>query len=148
MRILWFLSVLLMPFSVHGQDAAQNSMKALSSLLKTGTIRRVEILRLPDEVLTRTNVTPEALRSIASYRVTFNEGFESTFGSLLSETSLKTSTQRSDLRWGVLFYDGSGQEVGSIYVDKFGEKGYLNKEAVLFSSNLAKRLRQIIRDLH
>jgi hypothetical protein len=147
MRILWFLSVLLMPFSVHGQDAAQNTMKALSSLLKTGTIRRVEILRLPDEVLTRTNVTPEALRSIASYKVIFNEGLEPTFGSLLSETSFKTSAQRSDLRWGVLFYDAAGQEVASIFVDKFGEKGYLNKGAVVFGSNLARQLRQIIREL-
>jgi hypothetical protein len=147
MKIFWFVLVLLVPLSVHGQNAAQDSMQALSSLLKAGTVRRVEVLRLPDEVMTRTNVTPEALRSIASYKVIFNEGFESTFGSLLSETSFTTSTQRSDLRWGVLFYDASGQEVGSLFVDKFGEKGYLNKQAVLFGSNLARRLRQIIRDL-
>ena len=122
-------------------------METLKSLLKAGNIRRVEILRIPDDVMTRTSVTPEVIRSIASYKVIFNDGFESTFGSLLSETAFNRSSQNSDLRWGVLFYDNSGQEVGTIFVDKFGENGFVDKETVRFSSNLAKRLRQIVREL-
>jgi len=132
---------------VYGQNAAQDSTETPKSLLKAGAIKRVEILRLPDEVMTRTSVTPEALRSIATYKVVFNRGFESTFGSLLSETLFKRSSQNSDLRWGVLFYDNSGQEIGSIFVDKFGQNGFVNKETVRFTSNLAKRLHQVVREL-
>jgi len=147
MRILWFVLFLFAPTYVYGQNATQDNVETLKSLLKAGTVRRVEVLRIPDDVLTRTSVTPNVMRSIASYKVVFNEGFEPTFGSLLSETFFKRSSQGSDLRWGVLFYDAKGQEVNSIFVDHFGEKGYMNGEAVLFGTNLAKRLLQIVRDL-
>ena len=147
MKTFWLVLVLSSPIYIFGQNANQNSMETLKSLLKAGTVRRVEILRLPDEVMTRTSVTPEAIRSIASYEVIFNEGLESTFGLLLSETSFSKSSQNSDLRWGVLFCDNSGQEVGSIFVDKFGESGFVNKEAVRFNSNLARQLREIVQTL-
>jgi hypothetical protein len=147
MRAFWFAVALFVPTYMCGQNAAQNSMAELKSLLKAGAITRVEILRIPDDVTTRTSVTPEALRSIASYKVIFCEGFEPTFSALLSETSLKRSSQRSDLRWGILFYDASGREICSMFVDRFGENGYLKEEPVVFGSNLAKRLRQIIREL-
>jgi hypothetical protein len=148
MKMLWFSLFLFAPMCVGGQNAAQDGMESLRSLLKAGTIRRVEILRIPDETMTRTSVRPEDLRSIASYKVIFNEGFESTFGSLLSETSFNRSSQNSDLRWGVLFYNASGEEVGSMFVDKFGENGVVNGEHVRFTSNLAMRLRQVVRGLH
>jgi hypothetical protein len=97
--------------------------------------------------MTRTSVTPEVIRSIASYKVIFNDGFQSAFGPLLAETSFSKSGQNGDLRWGVLFYDKSGHEVGSLFVDKFGGNGFVDNTPVHFSSNLSKRLRQVVRDL-
>src|SRR5271154_3108838 len=147
MKMFWFLLFLLSPIYSYGQSATPDGMGNLRSLLKAGTIRRVEILRIPDDVMTRTAVTPEAIRSIASYKVIFNEGFQTTFNSLLSEISFSRSSQNADLRWGVLFYDNSGQEVGSMFVDRFGGNGFVDNETVRFSSNLAKRLLEIVREL-
>src|SRR5271154_2777624 len=76
MKMFWFLLFLLSPIYSYGQSATPDGMGNLRSLLKAGTIRRVEILRIPDDVMTRTAVTPEAIRSIASYKVIFNEGFQ------------------------------------------------------------------------
>lgn len=148
MRMIWFVAVFLLPTCVYGQTARPGSMEMLQSLLKSGVIAKIEILRMPDEVMTRTSVTPTFLRSDASYTVTFKNELERTFGPLLSEMTPKRSSKNSDLRWGILFYNGSGQEIDSVFVDKFGEKGYMNGETVEFGSNLAKRLRQIIRELH
>jgi len=53
----------------------------------------------------------------------------------------------------VFFYDAQGQEFGSLFVDKFGQNGYVNDQTVSFETraferSLAKRLHKItgIRD--
>lgn len=147
MKLLWLLS-LFIPMSLTAQNSTQNHVDNLKALLKGRAIKRIELLRIPDEVMTRTAVDQEFVRSGAWYKVVFNKDFENTFDSLLSVTSPKTTRKNSDLRWGVIFYDASGQEVGSIFVDKFGKTGYLNKDAVSFGTDVAKRLRQVIRELH
>jgi hypothetical protein len=147
MRIFWFLAVAFIPMYLYGQSAPPDNMETLKSLLEGERIRKVEILRVPDGLMTRTSVTPDDMRALASYSVIFNDDFESTLSSTFSETSFKRSSQSSDLRWGILFYNASGHEIGSVFVDKFGKYGYVNKETVQFGSNLAKRLHQIIQDL-
>ncbi len=146
-KIFCSLLLLFAPVWAYGQNAAHDSLETLESLLRVGAVPKVEILRIPDEVLTRTSVTPEAVHSIAYYSVIFRKDVESTFGPLLSESSFRKSSQQSDLRWGVLFYDNSDQEIGSMFVDKFGESGFVNGEAGRFGSNLARRVLQIIRNL-
>ena len=146
MKAFWLLTIFV---SIHayGQDAGQSKMQNIRALLKAGTIKKVEILRVPDSVATRTSLTPELLRSSAHYKVTLSYGFESSLDSLFAETSVQGSSRTSDLRWGVLFYDASGQQLASIFVDHFGETGYINKEAVRFSPNLGKRLRRFVQEL-
>jgi hypothetical protein len=146
MRIRFLVIVLCLSACAYGQTNPRAATENLRSQLK-GNVRTVEILRMPDEVLTRVNVSPEQLPLLAHYTVTLNAEFESSIGSLLSAADPKPGTEDSDLRWGVLFRDASGREIGAIFVDRFGKKGYVNKEKVIFGSNLAKRLRQIIRDL-
>jgi hypothetical protein len=146
MRIRFLAIVLCLSACAYGQTTARAVTDNLRSQLK-GTVQSVEILRMPDDVLTRAAVRPEQLPLWAYYKVTLNEEFAPAIDSLLSAAGPKPGAEDSDLRWGVLFRDGSGREIGAIFVDRFGEKGYVNKEKVTFGSNLAKRLRQIIRDL-
>jgi hypothetical protein len=134
------------------QKNPESNMDELRSLLKSGAVKRVLVLRVPDAVMTRVDVTPQALGSIASYTVTFREDIEATFEPLLAGLSFKKEKRNPDLRWGVLFYDAHDQELGSLYVDKFGQEGYLNGETVVFEtglleSNVAKRLRRIVSSL-
>jgi hypothetical protein len=61
---------------------------------------------------------------------------------------LPFDSRKPDLRWGVFFYDPQGQEIGSLFVDQFGQYGYLNDLTVSFQTgtstrNLAKRLHKI-----
>jgi hypothetical protein len=103
--------------------------------------------------LTRVAVGKEALHSIARSTLDFSDHIAEKFGSLLSDVSVKKESHTPDLRWGVSFYDAQGQEIGSFFVDKFGQHGYVNDQAVSFETgtfarNLAKRLHKItgIRD--
>jgi hypothetical protein len=133
--------------SGQGQDAPRRAVDRLRTLVQSGAIERIELLRMPDEVMTRVNVTPESLQSLANYKVVFYKDLAITFDPVLSEASPKTSTREADLRWGLLFCDKTGREIGAVFVDKFGEMGYVNTDRVRFGLNIAKRLRQVIRNL-
>jgi len=93
------------------------------------------------------------LQRLANNAPEFNDQILEKFGPLLSGLSAKKEDHTPDLRWGVFFYDAQGQEIGSLFVDKFGQHGYLNDQNVSFQTgaserNLAKRLHKItgIRD--
>jgi hypothetical protein len=99
-------------------------------------------------MLTRVAVSKDALHSIATSTQDFSDQIAEKFGSLLSGVSVKTDNHTPDLRWGVFFYDPQGQEIGSLFVDKFGQYGYLNGQTVsfemgTFARSLAKRLHKI-----
>ena len=135
-----------------GQKNHANSIEQLNTLIKTGSISRVELLRLPDYIDTRVSVSPKALRAIAYYKVSFNRDIGYTFEPLLSGLSAEPENHTPDLRWGVLFYDSRNDEVGSIFVDRFGNHGYLNGKTVSFhtgilNASLAQRLHAIIKNL-
>ena len=146
--------ILLLQFSLctFGQSVPQNGaeagMETLRTLLRGGTIAKVQVLHLPDSALTRVAVTPGTLRSIASDTKTFSVNIGATFDPSLSGIAAKLENHPSDLRWGVLFYDAQGQEVASVFVDKFGRYGYLNGQTVSFNAgalgtDLAGRLHMI-----
>jgi len=141
--------ILLLQFSLctFGQSVPQNGaeagMETLRTLLRGGTIAKVQVLHLPDSA-----VTPGTLRSIASDTKTFSVNIGATFDPSLSGIAAKLENHPSDLRWGVLFYDAQGQEVASVFVDKFGRYGYLNGQTVSFNAgalgtDLAGRLHMI-----
>jgi hypothetical protein len=99
-------------------------------------------------MLTRGAVSKDALHSIATSTQDFSDQIAEKFGSLLSGVSVKADNHTPDLRWGVFFYDPQGQEIGSLFVDKFGQYGYLNGQTVsfemgTFARSLAKRLHKI-----
>ena len=143
---------LLIPACFFGQTASQNSTGSdigiLRTLLKQGIVVKVKVLHLPDNMLTRVAVNPQALRSMASITKTFDQNIEKTFDPVLADISAKRENHEPDLRWGVFFYDKQDHQVASIFVDKFGQHGYLNNETVSFDAgsqgtNLAISLHEI-----
>ena len=149
MRLIRILAVFLLisSLSSYGQREAQTNIEFLRSQVQRGNVTKVEILRIPDDVMTRTTVTQDWMRKGSYYTVTFTQDIGTIFSPLLSDSSTKNNSQQSNLRWGVLFFDSNGREIGSIFVDHFGEKGYVDGQAVAFGLNLAKPLPHIIRDL-
>jgi hypothetical protein len=123
-------------------------METVKSLLPGSTAAKVQVLHMPDSVLTRSAVTPQALRSVASLTQTYRDHVGRTLDQMLSGISVKRDNHTPDLRWGVLFYDANYHEIASVFVDKFGRYGYLNGEMVSFdagtsATDLATRLHQI-----
>lgn len=149
-RIAFVLFLAFLPVSAQNtRDSRQlQSMDAIRALIKGETVVKVRIIHVPDSTETFGSVSPDTLRSLASIDKTFNDRIGERFGPLFSGVSAKKLEHKPDLRWGVLFYDAKGQELASLFVDKFGEYGYINNQTVLFETgtfarNLAKRLHRI-----
>ena len=143
---------LIIPALMSAQTSSRGNppvdLEKLAALLKQGAVGKVRVLHVHDSMLTRVAVSKDALRSIATSTQDFSDQIAEKFGPLLSGVSVKKEDHTPDLRWGVLFYDAQGQEIGSLFVDKFGQYGYLNYQTVSFETgtsvrNLAKRLHKI-----
>jgi hypothetical protein len=144
---------ILMSAQTSSQGDPQVDLEKLALLLKQGAVGKVKVLHVSDSTLTRVAVSRDALHSIADSTLDFSDQIAQKFGPLLSGVSVKKKDHTPDLRWGLFFYDAQGQEIGSFFVDKFGQYGYLNDQTVSFevgtvARNLAKRLHKFtgIRD--
>ena len=157
MRVSLLIILLIVPVLMSAQTSSQGDpqldLEKLASFLKQGAVGKVKVLHVHDSTLTRVAVSKEALHSIASSTSDFSDQIAEKFGELLSGVSVKKENHTPDLRWGVFFYDAQGQEIGSFFVDKFGQYGYVNDQTVSFETgtfarNLARRLHKItgIRD--
>jgi hypothetical protein len=153
MKILHIASVIfLASLPVSARDAAQNNqpqgMDTIRTLISSRAVSKIRVLHVPDSTLTTVSVSPSTLRSLAHIDKTFSDRIEETFDPVLSGVSAKNVGHKADLRWGVFLYDAQNQEIGSFFVDKFGQYGYVNDQPVSFETgtfarNLAKRLHKI-----
>ena len=148
MLIFFLIVPVLMSAQTSSRDDSQVELEKLASLVKQGAVGKVRVLHVHDSMLTRVAVSKDALHSIATSTQDFSDQIAEKFGSLLSGVSVKTDNHTPDLRWGVFFYDPQGQVIGSLFVDKFGQYGYLNGQTVsfemgTFARSLAKRLHKI-----
>lgn len=147
-------SALIVPILMSAQTSSRSNpqvdLEKLASLSKQGAVVKIVVLHLQDSTATRVAVSKEALQSIASSTLNFNDQISEKFGPLLSGVSVKKEDHAPDLRWAMFFYDAQGQEIGSLFVDKFGQYGYVNDQTVSFQTtlsehNLAKQLHKITR---
>jgi hypothetical protein len=152
MRALRLLMLWIVPLCVFAQSPSQNSaesdLEGLKSLLKEGAVTEVQVLHMHDSTLTRVAVSREALRSMASSDLKFSDHIAEKFSPLFSGVSTKRENHTPDLRWGVLFYDAQHHEIGSVFVDQFGQHGYLKGQTVSFDTapvrtDIARRLHKI-----
>lgn len=138
MRKLTFLA-LIIPMLLSAQTLSkvdpQLVYEKLGTLLKQGKVAKVKVLHVSDSTETRVAITKEALRSLVTFNQDFSENIGEKFGSLFSGVSVTNENRMPDCRWGVFFYDAHGQEIGSFIVDRFGMRGYVNDEIVLFKTS-------------
>ena len=143
----------LMCARTSSQGDPQLELEKLASLLEQGAVGKVKVLHVRDSMETRADISKEALHALADYTPDFSGQIAEKFSPLFSGLSVKTEDHAPDLRWGVFFYDPQGRQIGSLFVDKFGQHGYVNDQTVSFEKgaserNLANRLHKItgIRD--
>jgi hypothetical protein len=143
MRLLLSVLLCLLP-AISSVQMTDDSMSSSRRQLETQALASIVVLHMSDDVLTRIAVTPDLKRKWAEVKVTLDDTQKVKLQSMIHDTSAKPSAEKSDLRWGILFYDPLGNETGSIFVNRFGKTGYINSQAVTFSQNLRGPLHQLI----
>jgi hypothetical protein len=147
MRYLLVGAILLLPLQGCGNRAQSGSAAAEEDivrkavgLLQSGTATRLEILYLPKEVATRGSVDPPYLERACYYRIGIERLDQAPLGAELATTlvsaNIRLRPSRSDLRWGLIFYDASNSRVLTIYLDKFGRKGLINGQTMVSNGQL------------
>ena len=157
MRILRLLVLFSVPVCLCAQSGIPSGHDDLietpQSLIESDAVAKVLVIHLTDSTMTRVSVTRQALLSMASSTFEITTDIKKRLDPVFTGISYEKESHTPDLRWGVLFRNVHNREIGSVFVDKFGEHGYVNKEAVRFrvaqsGSNLAKELHKLTGDPH
>jgi hypothetical protein len=128
------LTVLALVCAVTGNRAlgsplpdVPGKVDELSNFLQNRQITRIEILHVPDNLETRTRVSPEVLRKISRTRAILENPWESAHseGLITSLNEVKSAKTREtgEIRWGILFFDAGGKEISAIYLSSDGSLG-------------------------
>ena len=157
MRITsWFLAIMLVPFGLFAQgnprEGAGNDVRTPKALIESGAVARVLIFHVPDSTMTRVALTPKALLSMAGSGYEITTDIKERLKPVFAGMTFQKENRVPDLRWGLLFYGADNHEIGEVFVDKFGQYGYVDREAGSFQSehpgsNLAKELHKLTGDL-
>jgi hypothetical protein len=123
--------------------APRAALNALMSELVAGRIQRVDIFFMPYEWETRTRVTPEMLEAHTDKRFTMEISTAAPEGLVraIERIRLHETTDPADLRWGMVFWDRSGNRAHSIYLNSryifgTGRRGYVDGALVGFNASL------------
>ncbi len=155
MKMMCFLAIMLVPFGLFAQGnpkkSAGNEVRTPKALIESGAVTRVLIFHVPDSTMTRVALTPQALLSMAGSSFEITTDIKERLKPVFAGITFQKEKRVPDLRWGLLFYDANNREIGSVFVDKFGQYGYVNREAGSFQSdhpgsNLAKELHRLTGD--
>jgi hypothetical protein len=96
-------------------------------------IERIEILYVPERILTRTALTPDMLERQYHYKIEIRNFSQSLqrpkFLSAFRETSVSPGSAH-DLRTAVLLYGQGDKRLLSLYFDRSGENGAVNRDFV------------------
>jgi hypothetical protein len=130
------LLALIFPLA-YAQTSMDNELAALRNALSEKTIASIVVLRLADDVTTRTNVTPQWLRKIypptRKYKIEMSDSRSTLFMDWINRAKLAKAKEPLDCRWGLLFIGRDGKEIASIFSDKFGRLGNVDGHDVEFS---------------
>ncbi len=111
------------------------NVKAASAYgISPEAVERVELLYFPERILVRAALTPEMLERQYKYKLEIRD-----FSASLQRPQLITalrgatvspSARSYDLRTAVLLYDNNGKRMLSLYFDRSGKNGVVNRESV------------------
>jgi len=138
--------------AAHAQNGnAQMQIDAVVKSINGGDIGGVEIFGVPPNVAFRVNVTPERLESWWDYKLIVR-GLSLESEKLrvaLSSTTIQPYSAKLDsldVRTGIVFYSKTpeGKRIASLYFDRNGGHGAVNKMPVSFGPDLLPRLKKAV----
>jgi len=129
---------------MKGNSPAQLKVDALAVKLTNYEIIKIEILQIPMEMSTDTQITPDLLERVFRYKLTIRDirggAYQSEIIDVLKSTVVQPRTKSPDLRWGVIFYNKEGIRVGALYFDRSGNFGAVDNTPVFFSGTFYRWL--------
>lgn len=131
-------------------NLAQLEVDGLATKLASGEIGRVEIVQIPERILTRTRITPEMLEKQYHYKLTIHDirggVHQKRLLDALKSTEVQLESGMTDLRWGVVLYGVDERRVGGLFFDKSGRSGAVNNSPTSFKGDLFKWLNDSFSD--
>lgn len=127
-------------------EQPQNALQTLSTQVESGQVRSVQIIYFPVRITSQVRMTPQRLKEEYLYQITIPNLHYTAAGpallSALKRTTVVSSPNLGDLRWGAMFtlVDGSVRE---IYLDGVGRFGQIDNERAAFQGALYEWLRQL-----
>lgn len=108
-------------------NLAQARVAALSAALTEGTVGRIEILQIPQRILTRAQITPEMLEKQYHSKLIIRDVAGTAYRDKIVDSfkSLRVLPRKdsADIRWGVIFFSRSDARIGAVYFDSSGALG-------------------------
>ncbi len=130
--------------SMEVNSQLQSQVDDVSAKLANGEIRKIKILHMPPDILTRTRITTELLEKQFYYKLTIRDirttVYETTIAKAIDSVVVQACPEIADLRWAVFFYGIDNRCVSRFYFDKKGRKGMVDDVSVLFKGKLFKWL--------
>jgi len=137
-RMLKLTFVALMLQLAYSQSAMKDELASFENSLREDAISSIVVLRMPDDVTTRIDVTPQVLRkglsSTRKYKIEMNQVRSKLLIRWIQQTTFTRTKRSPDLRWGLLFVDHNGKEIASIFSDRFGQVGNVDGHNIEFSN--------------
>lgn len=111
--------------AIAAQSEAMKAHSKISDLLKRNEISRISVIHVPINLETRTRIDQEALRHLSFIELSFTKpreaGIIEPLQTALEELKKGIPSPVHEVRWGILFLDGSGKERASMFLDPSGQ---------------------------
>src|SRR5947207_2349297 len=147
-QCLRFLLLVGLVASSVGVSQARNGQPLSAYGVVPEAIERVEILYVPERILTRAALTPDMLERQYHYKIEIRNFSQSLqrpkFLSAFRETSVSPGSPH-DLRTAVLLYGHGDKRLLSLYFDRSGENGAVNKDFISTTDSIFRWAKSIMR---
>jgi hypothetical protein len=140
-RTFLFMAICFLCEGIMAQEKTNDVQNVLKKVQETGNVHKIEIIHYPVYILTRISVSPEWLEEDYHYKLTLrDEGIRLYLPGLaqaLQDTRIVKGNPEDgrDVRWGILLFDSENRRIASIYMERFGDRGYVDAIPVNFSAN-------------
>jgi hypothetical protein len=145
----WALSIAVLVTCGIASSQGRNEKSSNYGIIPEA-VERVEILYYPERILTRTALTPEMLERQYKYKVEIREFAASVqreqLVPALREASFSPAGRSYDLRTAILLYDKNDGRILSLYFDRSGKNGVVNRESVSTNDAVYRWARSMMRD--
>lgn len=144
------IGLLLICVGAFGQSAntPQAKIAAIARQLSTGGLEMLEVMQIPQNAVFNAAISPLDLETLWHYRLSIKilgPKREASLVSILNTAVAQPAKRFLDVRWGIAFYSkNSSARIATLYFDKTGIYGAVDRTPVRFNAELLPRLQKAL----